>query len=211
MPSAPVLDRGERAERARAARREEILAAARRVFAARGFRGTTIADIAEDAGIALGTIYLYFPAKDAILCALSERFGELMAQAGGAAPVGPTLAATVYRRIDRIFASCAENRDLVRLVVVNADPGTEIQRRMRAAEDMRDRPMVREIARSVDAGFVRSCDPVIATRLINGVVSMAVYQAFVLGDGEQADEFRDACAEMITAYLQPASTTVGRR
>ena len=71
-----------RAELAKAARREDILAAARRVFAARGFRGTTIADIADDAGIALGTIYLYFPSKEGVFAALNARLGELIAEAG---------------------------------------------------------------------------------------------------------------------------------
>ncbi|MGH7621033.1 MAG: TetR/AcrR family transcriptional regulator, partial [Gemmatimonadaceae bacterium] len=129
MSSPPVLDRGQRAELAKAARREEILAAARRVFAARGFRGTTIADIAEEASIALGTIYLYFESKEAVFAALNQRFGELIARAATVAPVGPSYADTVRHRIQRIFATCAVNRDLVRLVVINADPGTETQRR----------------------------------------------------------------------------------
>jgi hypothetical protein len=33
---------------------------------------------------------------------------------------------------------------------------------------------------------------------------MAVYQAFVLSDGQDADSYRDECAEMIVAYMTPA-------
>src|SRR5580658_10668351 len=45
----------------------EILDAARRVIGRHGFEGTTIDRVAEEARIAKGTIYLYFPNKDALL------------------------------------------------------------------------------------------------------------------------------------------------
>ena len=41
-------------------RRDEIMAAAKKVFARKGFHATTIADIAEEAGLAYGSIYWYF-------------------------------------------------------------------------------------------------------------------------------------------------------
>ena len=44
-------------------RRSEILDAARRVFAGRGFAAATMDDIAREAGIAKGTIYLYYRSK----------------------------------------------------------------------------------------------------------------------------------------------------
>jgi AcrR family transcriptional regulator len=47
-------------------RRGEILQAARRVFARRGFRPATVDEIAVEAGIAKGTLYLYFESKEAI-------------------------------------------------------------------------------------------------------------------------------------------------
>ena len=78
MTSSIADERAQRAEQAKAARREEILDAARRVFAERGFRGTTIADIAEAAKIALGTIYLYFSSKEDVFAALHQRFNEVI-------------------------------------------------------------------------------------------------------------------------------------
>src|SRR6266446_3082152 len=49
------------------ARRTELLAVALQVFALRGFDATTVDDIAREAGISKGTVYLYFPSKEAIL------------------------------------------------------------------------------------------------------------------------------------------------
>lgn len=54
-------------------RRAEILDAARKVFAARGYHEMTVDEIAQAAGIAKGTIYLYFRSKHEIYWALIEK------------------------------------------------------------------------------------------------------------------------------------------
>jgi AcrR family transcriptional regulator len=54
-----------------AATRERILAAARRLFAANGFEAATTRDIAEGADIGVGTLFNYFPTKEAIVAALA--------------------------------------------------------------------------------------------------------------------------------------------
>jgi AcrR family transcriptional regulator len=51
-------------------RRDEILTAAKVVFARNGFHATTIADIAKQAGLAYGSIYWYFSSKDELFHAL---------------------------------------------------------------------------------------------------------------------------------------------
>jgi AcrR family transcriptional regulator len=58
-------------------RRDEIMAAAKKVFARKGFHATTIADIAKKAGLAYGSVYWYFDSKD-------ELFHALMAVEEGA-------------------------------------------------------------------------------------------------------------------------------
>ena len=66
-------ERGERGDRGdRAEKRERILAAAERVFARRGFFAARVSEIAKDAGVADGTIYLYFKSKDDLLISLFE-------------------------------------------------------------------------------------------------------------------------------------------
>jgi TetR/AcrR family fatty acid metabolism transcriptional regulator len=53
-------------------KRDRILDAAERVFAQRGFFTAKVADIAKEAGVADGTIYLYFKNKDDLLISLFE-------------------------------------------------------------------------------------------------------------------------------------------
>jgi AcrR family transcriptional regulator len=61
-----------RFERRRERTRGELLAAATRVLARHGFAGTKIADIAREADVGVGTFYLHFATKDALLDALVE-------------------------------------------------------------------------------------------------------------------------------------------
>lgn len=55
-------------------RRNQILRAAERCFAAAGFHGTSMDDICRGSGLSPGAVYRYFDGKDAIVQALSERY-----------------------------------------------------------------------------------------------------------------------------------------
>ncbi len=208
MTSTPIIERSRRTELAKAARREEILASARRVFAKQGFRGTTIADIAEEAGTALGTIYLYFASKEEVFAALNEQFGELIIQAMADAPAALSLDDTVRHRVRNVFETCGTNRDLVRLVVLNTDRESDVAKRLKASAKERHAPMIDAITRGMEAGLVRTADAVIMTNLVLGLVSIAVYQAYVISDGGSAAEYREACADMIVSYMTPPSVAV---
>jgi AcrR family transcriptional regulator len=62
------------AEQARAARREQIIAAGLACFARSGYHATTMADVAAQAGVSKGTPYLYFDTKEALFLALHEEW-----------------------------------------------------------------------------------------------------------------------------------------
>ena len=59
-------------------KRSDIVQAAQELFAERGFHATPIAQIAKRAGVAAGTIYRYFEAKDALVTALHEELADKM-------------------------------------------------------------------------------------------------------------------------------------
>jgi AcrR family transcriptional regulator len=56
----------------REARRQAILDAALRCFSRDGFHATTTPDIAREAGVSQGALYLYFPTKDDMVVALAD-------------------------------------------------------------------------------------------------------------------------------------------
>jgi AcrR family transcriptional regulator len=70
-----------RGELHRASRRAALLAAAARRFDQVGYEGTTMAEVAADAGVSKGATYLYFPSKESLFLKL------LVLEAGGWATV----------------------------------------------------------------------------------------------------------------------------
>jgi len=66
----------ERKEREKERRRQQIVVAAKRVFATKGFGRATMEDIANEAELSPGTLYLYFKSKDDLCASLSLRVLE---------------------------------------------------------------------------------------------------------------------------------------
>ncbi len=62
---------------------ERILDAATRIFDERGYRATTTNHVAEAAGVSIGSLYQYFPNKDALLVALAEHHIDAVARQFG--------------------------------------------------------------------------------------------------------------------------------
>jgi AcrR family transcriptional regulator len=63
----------ERKEREKERRRQQIIVAAKRVFSEKGFNKTTMEDIAKEAELSPGTLYLYFKNKEELYASLSLR------------------------------------------------------------------------------------------------------------------------------------------
>jgi AcrR family transcriptional regulator len=59
-------------------RRDEIMSAAKKVFARNGFHATTISHIAKEAGLAYGSVYWYFDSKDELFHALMAAEGDAL-------------------------------------------------------------------------------------------------------------------------------------
>ncbi len=69
----------ERKQRERERRRQQIIVAAKRVFSEKGFNKATIEDIARDAELSPGTLYLYFKNKEELYASLSLRILQYLA------------------------------------------------------------------------------------------------------------------------------------
>src|SRR5687767_15881620 len=66
--SRPAVTRGEKIDK-----RDALLRAAIETFAARGYFNAQVADVARTAGVAAGTVYLYFRGKDDLLISIFEK------------------------------------------------------------------------------------------------------------------------------------------
>jgi TetR/AcrR family fatty acid metabolism transcriptional regulator len=72
MPTTATVRRVPRSQNA-GEKRDLILKAATTLFARRGFFNAQVADVAREAGVAAGTVYLYFRGKDDLLISIFER------------------------------------------------------------------------------------------------------------------------------------------
>jgi TetR/AcrR family transcriptional repressor of nem operon len=100
-------------------RRDQILDAAERVLLERGLAATTVADVAEAAGIAKGTVYLYYQSKNDLLAGLrarhvegfSDRLTRILDQPGRRKPL-----ARIELFVDGFFEHSFEHRRLHHLL-----------------------------------------------------------------------------------------------
>jgi TetR/AcrR family transcriptional regulator, fatty acid metabolism regulator protein len=101
-------------------KRERILRAAIKVFARKGFYATRVSEIAKAAGVADGTIYLYFKNKDDVLISIFEdRIGQLNRVMREEASAAPTVEERIRRVVELQLGLLEDQRDLAEVVTVN--------------------------------------------------------------------------------------------
>ncbi|MBB3108662.1 TetR/AcrR family fatty acid metabolism transcriptional regulator [Paenibacillus phyllosphaerae] len=92
---------------------ELILGAAVKVFAETGFHGSQVSKIAREAGVADGTIYLYFKNKEDILVSLfRERLGELVGKFEASARDSETADEALRKICELHYTELENNPDL---------------------------------------------------------------------------------------------------
>jgi AcrR family transcriptional regulator len=183
-------------------RRDEILDAAERVFAEKGYHETGIADIAADLGIGHGTFYRYFRNKHDIAATVLERVVARIAAAG--LEEDPEASATLdeYREqtariLDRMFDLIDDHPMVMRFfhsqsLVVDAD-------RLAAALDAYASFTQRFLENGVRRGFLRpGLDAEVTAQALIGVIFEGTRRA--LG-AESPDELRRRWIEAGTALM----------
>jgi TetR/AcrR family transcriptional regulator, fatty acid metabolism regulator protein len=100
-------------------RRREILGAATRAFARKGYSATRIEDIAAEAGIAQGTVHLYFGGREEILVAAFEAFAERMITGVRAVLEADSSALDRLRSVVRVVLSSLESEPELSRVVLD--------------------------------------------------------------------------------------------
>ena len=115
-------------------KREAILRAAIKVFAGKGYFNSKVADIAAKAGIADGTVYLYFKSKDEILHSIFDRAMEEFIAEGkreleGISGAGARLTRIAELHLEKLGA----DRDLAVVFQVELRGSTKFMREFSAA------------------------------------------------------------------------------
>ena len=178
---------------------QQIIDAAVRVFARKGYYNSRVSDIAREAGIAAGTIYLYFKTKDDILVTL---FRDKMADFVGVlrkAIAGEADAASKIRRLVSLhFRILEESPDLAEVVQVELRQGQKFFRGASSQEIGAYFALIGSVLEEgVAEGRFRSGLPVkVATKMLFGAMDQMA-TSWVLGRrGYQLVDTADAVAQI---------------
>jgi AcrR family transcriptional regulator len=160
-------------------RTREILAAARHLMLSRGVEAVTMEEVAAAAGVAKGTVYLYFKSKEDLIQALISQVGEniladieVVVEASGSPPEKIQQVASLlldYLMRERaLFPAYA--RDLLR---GGAAKGYWLH--LQEMEEKFVKLVTRVFASGIDAGQFIQADPRLLTFLLRGMVRAVGY------------------------------------
>lgn len=182
-------------------KREKIIAAAAKFFGEKGYHNTTTAEIAQAAGVAAGTIYIYFSSKEDLLVAVFEEFLErhMMRLSDGVdKEAGPE--AKLRRLIVLGLALMEENPDSARIFLSQLRQSTTMIKMVAKRSSRAYRSIIESVLdEGVRAGIFRPMD----TRAVATMV-FGAFQNLVL------DWVADDCSYRLTGLAEEATTYILR-
>lgn len=183
-------------------RTSEILHAARTVFARHGFQAATVDEIAETAGVAKGTVYLYFPSKRDLFLAtfragVLDLHEEVMRRTAEAPSTREKVRAFIHARI----AYCGRNRDFFRIYYIEfASLQVRGAKDRPEFQDLYDKQanLLEEILRDgVRDGEVRFCNIPVTARLIYDVTRSAIARHVLESSSGDIEESTNIVCDLI--------------
>ena len=177
-------------------RRALILRVARQQFARAGFTSTTMADIARAAGMGVGSLYVYFPMKDAIALTLLQTYLDELERAIVPPMVEFQGGEAIARSIAIGFQLVACNEDLV-LLLHQIPPEMIVpicQQLPQALEPA--------VERQINQGHFRPVDPQFITQWVNNQINWAI-TACVLEKRDSLASYQRQLTDLISRALLP--------
>ena len=185
---------------------QAIVDAAIRVFARNGYYNSRVSDIAREAGIASGTIYLYFKTKDEILVTIfREKMAEWVAHARREIAAEIDAVAKIQRLIALHFAVLERNPELAEVVQVELRQGHKFFRGASAHEVSAYFALISSVLEDgIEAGQFRRDVPVkVATKMLFGAMDQLA-TSWVLG--KRTYRLTDAAAAVAAIFLRGVAT-----
>ena len=169
-------------------KRRQLLDAAVRVFARKGYHASRVGDIAEEAGVAHGLLYHYFESKDQVLEAVFHENWSLLVARIESVEETDEPAADQLRHISAIvLRTWLHLPDVVRVVIQEFGRSPELAERIGELTLPID-ALERVIRRGIETGeFRRDIDPTFAATVVYGSID-ELLTGWVLGRLPSAEE-----------------------
>lgn len=187
-------------------RRREILRAAIVVFAAKGYHGCRIADVAKQAGVAYGLVYHYFKNKEELLASVFDAsFGRFAHAVDAMLAEEQPAAVTIERIVDFAFHAYLADPLSVRVLIfeIVRSPAFREASRVSALQHTME-ATARLIAKGQKSGELRAdVEPFIASSMLYGAIETAL-TTFVLGAVSAKSEagVEQAKRDLLAVFLQ---------
>jgi TetR/AcrR family transcriptional regulator, transcriptional repressor for nem operon len=185
-------------------RRQAILDAAASLLADNGLRGTSVDAIARGAGIAKGTVYLYFSSRSDLLAALRSRYAEDLASQAESIlrRAKPQEANSVTRAFQRLAADLLDHMLASQRLyhVLFQEAGVPEEETMAPLR----RVVLGAIRQAMDHGALSPMDPDLLTRFLLDGLHGAMLPVLHHG-GQERRHVRAGVNEIIRRLLEPAA------
>ena len=189
-------------------KRRQLLDAAVRVFARKGFHSSRVGDIAEEAGVAHGLLYHYFKSKDQVLEAVfHENWSILVARIESVEETDEPAADQIRHIAAIVLRTWLHLPDVVRVVIQEFGRSPELGERIGELTLPID-ALQRVIVRGIERGeFRKDIDPAFAATVVYGSID-ELLTAWVLGrlpsDEEAVARAEQTLVEVILLGLKDA-------
>ncbi len=185
-------------------KRAAIIEAATGLFTTEGYETTTIAEVAKKAGVAVGTVYLYFKNKQEILYAVKDDwdadFAQMMSEAGlNLIPHQDRMRPL----IEACFAVCIQHTERIQLMGLPPQVVGEIYK---GKSFDKSSPIMAQgikiwLDEAISAGVFRPTDTEAAAVLAYGVVASALEQCFNVENGARQQLYIDMLVDLFERWL----------
>lgn len=181
-------------------KRKAILQAAKKIILRDGYAAAKMAQIATEAGVAAGTVYLYFDSKEAIGDALASDFFE------GAAAITEKYVPKIVepkgieKYIDAVVQFAIKEKAI--LEQVRPDPRMaedEVSRKKR--QELHDQ-MARLLGTLMDEGKIQRYNATILGSIIFGIMHGIIMGAVIFQD-QPLEEYRKTTSDLLRKALRP--------
>lgn len=195
-------------------KRKRLLHAAVQTFGRRGFHEAKIAEIAAEAGVAEGTVYLYFRSKEDLLgCVFDETMDEVLGVARAIRMAPGTAAAKLKGLVGLHLSFIGQDRDLASVFQI------ELRRSARLVERF-SRSRLTEYFRLLDgvlregiaSGELRKdLDPRVAVRVLFGAADEILSEWLLSGEPKPAADAEKLVGTLLHGFLACEKEETSRR
>ncbi len=192
----------------KAGRRTDILAAAKKVFARKGYHATTIADIAKAAKLSYGSIYWYFDSKDALFHALMEAEGQALrdhvTEAMLTTPARGSPDAPFRAAVQTTFEFFEADRALVKLLFRDSYAlGDRFEKHLFGIFEAFISDIEKIVADAQQRGLIIEAPPRMVACSVAALVGQIAHRRLVTDDGLSAEVTADFVVSLLLNGLLP--------